>query len=267
MSIKWGSNMAKKKLKFSDEFLKRDKDSISILNAHLEKLSEEAKTEDEQKYVQPLHKQLVILRENLNNPQGLITDSKKFKEIVINLASTLETAQLELKKKTGSESNEVLLKAIAESALAANKILIMNTLRLGKMTPHHQEKNPKLTEAQKKVVRKICDKCYQELDVLAYQWLYKEPAKFRLTNKQFYKESAKIIKKYDNKAKQTPIVWDDLHPAFKGLLGVLAAITFIPAILVETLTKKGYVQTFFPSADKKAKPEKQAEHTSQNLLK
>lgn len=39
-------------------------------------------------------------------------------------------------------------------------------------------------------------------------------------------------------------VWHQLHPIIKGIIGVLATITIIPAVLV-AISKQGYVNTFF----------------------
>ncbi|WP_367606182.1 hypothetical protein [Legionella sp. W05-934-2] len=39
-------------------------------------------------------------------------------------------------------------------------------------------------------------------------------------------------------------VWHNLHPIIKGIIGVLATITVIPAVLV-AISKQGYVDTFF----------------------
>lgn len=40
-------------------------------------------------------------------------------------------------------------------------------------------------------------------------------------------------------------LWHTIHPILKGLLGVLAALTIIPALLVDAMAKEGYVDTFF----------------------
>lgn len=39
--------------------------------------------------------------------------------------------------------------------------------------------------------------------------------------------------------------WHQIHPVLRGILGVIAALTIIPAFVVEVTTKQGYVQTFF----------------------
>lgn len=40
-------------------------------------------------------------------------------------------------------------------------------------------------------------------------------------------------------------VWDQLHPVLKGLPGVIAAITIIPAIVIEIISPRGFIGTFF----------------------
>lgn len=40
-------------------------------------------------------------------------------------------------------------------------------------------------------------------------------------------------------------VWHKLHPILRGILGVLATLSLIPALIVAVGTKQGYVNTFF----------------------
>jgi hypothetical protein len=44
-------------------------------------------------------------------------------------------------------------------------------------------------------------------------------------------------------------VWDKLNPIIKGILGVLAALTILPAIIVQTTTKQGFAGTFFTTPE------------------
>ncbi|KTD58250.1 coiled-coil protein [Legionella sainthelensi] len=48
--------------------------------------------------------------------------------------------------------------------------------------------------------------------------------------------------------KQHRDLWHTIHPILKGILGVVAALTVIPALLVAT-TKTGYVNTFFKTPE------------------
>ncbi|MBL7479973.1 hypothetical protein [Legionella bononiensis] len=52
-------------------------------------------------------------------------------------------------------------------------------------------------------------------------------------------------------------LWDQLHPILKGILGVIALITIIPAAIVQLQSPRGFVGTFFktPKPDSLAKLE------------
>lgn len=42
-----------------------------------------------------------------------------------------------------------------------------------------------------------------------------------------------------------PDIWDQLRPILKGILGVIAAITIIPAIIIQVKSSRGFIGTVF----------------------
>lgn len=40
-------------------------------------------------------------------------------------------------------------------------------------------------------------------------------------------------------------LWDQVHPILKGILGVIVAITIIPAIIIQIKSPRGFIGTFF----------------------
>ncbi|WP_115707568.1 cell envelope integrity protein TolA [Legionella sainthelensi] len=56
------------------------------------------------------------------------------------------------------------------------------------------------------------------------------------------------INEAESEFKQHRDLWHTIHPILKGILGVVAALTVIPALLVAT-TRTGYVNTFFKTPE------------------
>lgn len=72
--------------------------------------------------------------------------------------------------------------------------------------------------------------------------------------KSFKEQSIKAIDSVEKIAKEHR-GWHTVHPILRGIVGLLAAITLIPALMVEKNSKHGFVQTFFakPETDTKQK--------------
>ncbi|MCR9191542.1 MAG: hypothetical protein NXI01_02655 [Gammaproteobacteria bacterium] len=58
----------------------------------------------------------------------------------------------------------------------------------------------------------------------------------------------KDITTVQNILENEPGLWRNLHPIIKGILGILAILTIIPAIMVQLFSKDGFVGTFFKTA-------------------
>ncbi|CAM2926643.1 hypothetical protein [Legionella worsleiensis] len=81
-----------------------------------------------------------------------------------------------------------------------------------------------------------------------------EEAKFfdRPTAEQlgnFIKNCKDSINSASKELKKESDLWSAIHPVLKGILGVLAAITLIPALVTAAVTKNGFVGTFFNSPE------------------
>lgn len=66
---------------------------------------------------------------------------------------------------------------------------------------------------------------------------------------KFSRNCKEIIVNSAPELKKDPKLWSRVHPALKGILGVLAALTIIPAVIVAVSTKKGYIATFFTTCE------------------
>jgi hypothetical protein len=62
---------------------------------------------------------------------------------------------------------------------------------------------------------------------------------------QFKKEAKEEMKRAEKEFKKDCELWKQIPPIFKRILGVLSALTIIPAIIVAATAKRGYVDTFF----------------------
>lgn len=63
--------------------------------------------------------------------------------------------------------------------------------------------------------------------------------------KNFREECKQAIELVEGEFKKHRGIWGDLHPVLKAILGILAAITIAPAIIVQATTEAGFVGTFF----------------------
>jgi hypothetical protein len=43
--------------------------------------------------------------------------------------------------------------------------------------------------------------------------------------------------------------WHQIDPILRGILGILASLTILPALIVELKSKNGFAQTFFAKPD------------------
>lgn len=57
------------------------------------------------------------------------------------------------------------------------------------------------------------------------------------------------IKKAEIEFKKHRDVWNQIHPVIRGILGVLAALTVIPGLVVAVASKQGYMGTFFSTPE------------------
>lgn len=63
--------------------------------------------------------------------------------------------------------------------------------------------------------------------------------------KQFQDTCYQAIEEAKTEFTKHPGIWDQLHPILKGILGVIAAITIIPAIIIQVKSPRGFIGTFF----------------------
>lgn len=63
--------------------------------------------------------------------------------------------------------------------------------------------------------------------------------------KQFQHTCYQAIEDAKTKFTKHPDIWGQLHPILKGILGVIAAITIIPAIIIQVKSPRGFIGTFF----------------------
>lgn len=67
--------------------------------------------------------------------------------------------------------------------------------------------------------------------------------------KDFYETCDNAIKVAEAEFKKHRDVWNQIHPVIRGLLGVLAALTVIPGLVVAITSKQGYIPTFFSTPE------------------
>ena len=97
---------------------------------------------------------------------------------------------------------------------------------------------------KKQAVRKIMSK----IDEAAYDFFYGEPISSRPSAKEFKNRCAGLVKQIEPLIKDYRNAWDKMNGLFKALLGFISLITIIPALMINSLSKQGYKNTFFPPA-------------------
>ena len=269
-------NKNDKKLKFMAKYYNEKTTYLNNLVSAREKLESQATTQIQKQLIGSL---LPVLKEAEAAAQKEKTTAEKNQIVMVgyvhNESSKIENLkdwQQALKKTKHSISarnaaeNEQLLAAIDHcSEVLAKAEFFIQLRELRTKLEETMSKNPSLSSKEKTETLKQADKMIEQLDKAAFDRYYKEPAKSRLTPEAFNKKCQEIVKKTLSHLQKKPDLWEQLNPIFKGFLGVLAAITLIPALVVEFCTKKGYVQTFFPSKQTAAQKGPAPKATGSNM--
>jgi hypothetical protein len=102
-----------------------------------------------------------------------------------------------------------------------------------------QKANKKYTQ-----VAKVAGEVWTNLDTAAR--FFEDPtpesfASFKELCRDNINQAAKEFKQHRD-------LWPTMNPILKGILGILAALTIVPALIITAATKEGYINTFFKPA-------------------
>lgn len=154
--------------------------------------------------------------------------SKQKKEIALKQKKAYQESLLTSQKKA---ELEIVLKPFKDQLM----LLLERLLFLHERLDEKAKNNPEYSRVAQSV-DKIASIMKQQMDIFDHP----TPAGFKI----FHAECSKMMKNAKKEAEKHR-GWHQINPILRAILGVCAAITVLPALMIEIKSKQGYMKTFF----------------------